>query len=736
MAADTPEITQPVRIDEDRLIQNVYANIEGQPDDGSQDEFSQYLVDRMYGVEGEVAQKYKPGDEQPHAKWTREGWFLGLSPRNALIATGAALLVANVAVNAKSIVGKIGETADDVANMIGPKMRSVPGKTQRQKTITEVRNFDIDTSGREQPSGVAEHDSLSARQFARKLKAISKDGRITKIVIDGNASDEWTANGIKSVGRHDEQNRQLSLERAKNFSQSVTHETQKEGVKLPTIQTTSHEHVLGHEQLGEFLADVQESQYDSVLAAITAYNHRDPAMSPSLRSEIRNLIGSQRVSTAAVTIKETIDLPGKTVVTPSHEEEVPRKDKKHPLTLIPILIPPIPRFRRREQDPFLRPPTITEEPIDKVWLELYEQALKPNGEVVDNAWSLTRKYQALYREERITQALRYDYKAADGKRRGINVLFIDRPELDEATIEAITNLMFDITLLQAGNVAEGLDTIAVLPAEHTGAQRPDRIGLGIDEQYHENILGVAIPLIGLVELQLPKKPSASDIQRFNGLRWVLAHEVAGHFTDVNKQGRFIDKAKSNRPGRTFTSRNPWTTAGNDGYASTARRGSLQVRQFAISNPDGQPTEYVVNPGDPALAKAESIRLRGEAPTNYGDSEPGELHAETAAAVMTSITIPAEEAGIHPRALRGRDYRVDAGLQHRFVSHVGARQNTEILEWDPETEAEHAKRFKVSVLDGEIGLHANADLHADSEGAKNQPYQADEKRLKILARARR
>ncbi len=735
MAANPAEITQPVRVDPDTLIHNVYADVERQPDDISQAGFSQYLVDRMYGVEDEVARGYKPGDEVPRDGLVFDRWR---GKKIALALSIAATLAVNAVVNGKNIVGKVRETADDLINMVDPQTRTIPSKPGKNRVVVERQYPGLNIRGHEQPSGVVQGGDTSARGMALALsREVLKGGKITRVQIEGMTSDEWIANGIKSIGRPDKDNRQLALERAQRFGQSLVHESKRVGVDLPQVEAHATEHVLRGEDLSQLLVSVQKSKYNSVLEAVAAYNRDDPSMSTRLKNIIQREIGIWRAGKADVTLEVEYPVQHPIDAVPSHKEKVKRKDTKHPIIPLIIPIPPLPWWRREHTDPFERPPHITEEPLDKVWIELYEEALKPNNELVENAWSLSRKYQALYREERITQGLRYDYLDDKDNQQSINVLFVDRPELNHDVIGAVTELLFDISMMQRGKVAEKLDTIVVLPAESTGAQRPDKIGLGIDEQMHQNILGVAIPSIGLVELQLPQKPTHKQLEAFNGFRWTLAHEVAGHFTDVNERSRLLDPAESNRPGRSFTTGNPWLDIGDDGYATTGRRRSVAVEQFAIPHPRGENREFIVNVGSSLLRRAASARLRGQAPTMYGDTKAAELYAETAAAVVTGIPIPAEQAGVHPSHLGDKPgYYVDAGLQHRFVSHVGARRNTEGLEWDDRRAEKRRETFRLTVLRGAVELNGDADQHSTSEYAKNNPYQDEQKRLKILARVRR
>ncbi len=736
--AGTPEITEPVRVDQESLTHNVYPGPSGAADNDSQKEFSQYVVDRMYGADDKVAQDYRPGAEVPgQTHWRREGWVLGVTPGKALIATAVGLVVLNVAVNAGSMAGKIKEMFGDLKHQISPEKRTVLGEMTVTQSRTHTLRYPLDLTGREHRSGTAQEDRLSARKLVLSLKALKSGSKVEEITIVGNTSDEWAANGPKSVGRNDTENNTLGLRRAVIFGKSVDRESQKLKVSLPDARTSSEEHILDNSELSEVLLSVQKSKYGSVLEAISAYNAGDKSMSPTLATIIKETIAQNRVSTAIVKVRENSIVPAKVIVESPHEESVDRPDDKHPIKKIPFLIPFFPRMRREHKDPFRKPPIIRDEPIDKVWVELYEEALKTGGKLVDDAWSLSRKYQYLYRENRITQVLQFDYVDDSGKKQKTNVLFTDRDELGEDVIDAISGLLLDISMMQNGKVAEKLDTIVVVPTEQTGPQRPDKIGLGIDDQMHQNVLGVAIPVLGLVELHMPDTPTKGDIERFNGTRWVIAHEVGGHFTDVNKQSRIIDKTKSNRPGRIFTARNPWVNVGADSYNSTSRRGVVKIQQFTIPNPDGSTTEFIVNAGDQELVDAPKARLRGEAPTNYGDTSAAEIHAETAAGVITGIPIPASESGNVPEILGDKaGYKVDAGLQHRFISRIGALRGKEDLEWDPNRFEKRQKTVKVSVLRGAVELNDDKDQNRISENAKNSPYQDDEKRLKILARVRR
>ena len=727
-----PQITDPEIVSNNRLVTNTYLGPDGTVDRDSNDQFSEYLVERMYGKEDEVTQTYVPGEEVVVERSFKD-WLI--SPRKAIIGTIAGFALINVALNAKNLATASRNAVRDVAHEIDPKTKKLPPTTRQLPPKTETLRFGFDQSGNEQQVGQAERDAKTVNNIARKLKATLKNGKIVSITVKGEASDEWVSKGEKSIGRPDSENASLAEQRAIVIAPELEGALSKKGLKIPEIKTKSSEKVIDDENLADLLLQIQKSKYGSILEVINEVKNNPSDVPEDLRNSIKLNFNQWRNAIVEIRIKEerntsgVIPVPGRTVEVP------PQKDPMGPWAILPFFVPPIWRRRTEPYDVFERPPYIIEEPLDKVWVELYDDAYKSNGELVEDAWALSRKYQYLYREERITQAIRYDYEDDQGQARSIDVLFVDRPELDQDTIEAINGLMFDISLMQQGTVAESLDTIVILPSEHTGPQRPDKIGLGIDDQYHENVQGVAIPVLGLVEIQLPKSPKREDIERFNGLRWVFAHEVAGHFTDVDKTvARKLVRADSNRPGKTYESYAPWDDAGADSFASAAR--GIQVAQFVIPHPEGINTEYVVNPGSQELKQAVEARLRGEAPTQYAGTNVEEIHAEVAAHVTTGILIPPKEARILPDHLGNKKgYKVDAGMEHRFALRIGSNTNANGLQWPKERVEERQKTFFPTLMVGRVEINSDKDQNIASETAKNTPYQPEEQRIKILARVR-
>lgn len=724
-------ITQPLSVNPERIIERVYEH-NGEPDVQSRDDFEQYLVDRMYGEDSEVAEKFKPDTNGTITERVRDGWIL--RPRTALIATLASSLALSLAGVKMPVVSNLVDklAADPVGDVIDgfdPKYKTHHQEASKPRSFTEYLRIRL--PGREQQSGQAEADTATAQELVARVEEIqdSPQQTVTNIRLVGTASDEWLQKGDRSLGVRDAENAELSERRGAVVKGEILEAADEAKVDMPEIKIVKQEKVLGPHGLGQLLSLTNRQGYSTIGEAIRAYNSGE-RIDSQLKTTIRQYLGVNRTVLAGINyesagfIDEYENTPKATKIDEDH---------KIPFMLLPI--PPIPRFRRLQRNLFDTPPSVKEDPPEKAWIELYPEAMKRGGNLVDNAWSLTRKYQALLREERIKGLASYEYKDEDDKPQAFQVAFVDH-EPTEPTLDAMSELLQVISKMDRGKVPERLNMIAIYPTSQTGRQHPKKIGLGIDEQYATSVQGVAIPALSLVEMHMPTKPTLEEIEQFNGMKWVMAHEIAGHFTDVKPKPVKLIKAPSYTSTRKdYNTSDPWkqSTTGDFGIVGEWSTVPVESRQFSIpsrreADSDVKTDEFIVGPNNPKLKEAGFIRLSGIAPTAYGGKNVRETQAETAAQATTEILVPFEEAGVSARGKKAKGYAVDAGLLFSFARRVGSQMNFDHLRWTPSQIARirdsWTRKFGV--------VQSDKTQRKTSEKAKNTPYQPAEKRLRVLA----
>lgn len=724
-------ITQPLSVDPERIIERVYEH-NGEADVQSQDDFEQYLVDRMYGEDSEVAEKFKPGTDGTVTERIRDGWVL--RPRTALIATLASSLALSLAGVKMPVVGNLVDklAADPIGDAIDgfdPKYKIQHHQTSKPQSFIEYLRMRV--SGKEQQSGQAEHDTATAQQLVARVEEIGDTPQktVTGIRLVGTASDEWLQKGDSSLGVKDAENTKLSGRRGAVVKSAILEAADDTNVDMPEIEIAGQEKVLGPKGLGQLLSLTNRNGYSTIGEAVKAYNSGEK-IDPQLKTTIRHYLGGNRTVLAGIEY-ESVTSVGEYQDAP----EATRIDEDHKIPFMLLPIPPIPRFRRLQRNLFDTPPSVKEDPPEKAWIELYPEAMKRGSKLVDNAWSLTRKYQALLREERLKGLASYEYKDEDNKLQAFQVAFVDHKPT-EVTFQAISELLGVISKMNRGKIPERLNMIAVYPSSQTGRQHPKKIGLGIDEQYDSSVQGVAIPALSLVEMHMPTEPTIEEIEQFNGMKWVMAHEIAGHFTDVKSQPVKLIKAASHTSTRKdYHTSNPWldSTIGEFGVVGKWAAVPTESRQFSIpsqreAESDVKTDEFIVGPDDPKLKEAEFVRLSGIAPTAYGGENVQETQAETAAQATTEILVPFKESGVSGRGKTAKGYAVDAGLLSSFAKRVGSQLNFDHLKWTPAQIA----RIRESWTKRFGNIHSDKAQRKISEKAKNTPYQPAEKRLRVLA----
>jgi hypothetical protein len=760
--------TQPIGRDAARITETTYAFPDGGADTLSPTEYDDYAVERMYGKDDPVAKQYKRVGRETVRQWRREGW--AISPRMALIGTVLLTAAANLSLldgvridgtpigriipdAAGELIGEAGHLADgagdfldtgDQSDTSGVLVNNLPSGTMGSG-LAGRRIFRLRLPGEEQRSGIAQPDAITVEEMVAEIEADKEAGRqADSVVVQGEASDEWLLKGESSLGVPDAENRRLAAGRAGVVANAARRLLRRDGIKGVAIKTEATEAVLGEAGLGDLLLSVNEYGYGSITSAVEAYNN-GAKMPRGLKRLIKRELGQNRTDIATVEFSSRPVLPKLHPKHPKKEAKLTNHSDKHkspfklPFEFIPLV--PVPWFRRRVKHLFNAVPQVAAKVPAKIWIELFKEAMpKRNNELVDDAWALTRKYQLLLRDGRIQQVTRFDYKDAQGEDQSFRVGFVDHIPAPE-TLAAVEDIMKKVSFMRDGRVAERLNAVMIFPSGNTGPQHPKKIGLGIDEQYARTTLGVAIPTIGLVELHMPVNPKREQLRGYNSMSWTLAHEVAGHFTDVLDEPPKLRRTSRGEPHRkNFEASGSWAGVGDDGYARVGQRDTVSVsgRQFAVpasqrTRLSSGPDEFLVTADDPRLRDASFIqllRLQRMGPTVYADESAMETYAETAANATTGSPIPYSQAGVEIPNAAVRGYHADAGLLFDFATRIGSLRNADKLTWAQEAVA----RIEASWQRHDIDINQDPELNRASEFAKNNPHQPPKDRLRILAGA--
>ncbi|MCA9331253.1 hypothetical protein KC957_04320, partial [Candidatus Saccharibacteria bacterium] len=494
------------------------------------------------------------------------------------------------------------------------------------------------------------------------------------------------------------------------------------GIDLSSATFDAHEAVLDEESVlaveNAIMAngfDSYENVDDAVDAALEIYNS-DPE---SLPEELRQVLHERlpRGFQAELSYRVVKHVPGEDKITYTHKKEKHHdgkpKNENHDydLALIPLICFPLPKFRREMRrrlhtDDIILPPHMP----NPEYLRLYPAARTEEDTLVDHAWAYARKYQHLMREtDRVQGMYRLDYIDGEGEPQRLRAMFVDHEPTPDS-LERVVGLLQTISQMQDGRVGRELDMIAIYPSENAGPEHgnPKLVGLGQDIQFEGHVLGVAYPALRLAEMHMPPETTHDDMGTHMSPDWTLAHEVGGHFTDVNEEDNELEftgvTLANGAPVFTTNDRFEDFMAANYRQAraeeQSGRPSRWQVRRRVenmrgeivdmthdVVNPARQPSRFrFVNAvrraihavrnehggsmiaGDPRLAESIFVRKETGHPTRYGATAAAEHQAEAAASELVG-QIPFDQA--HDGA--GIIIRADEG----FVSgyHVASRDRS-------------------------------------------------------------
>jgi hypothetical protein len=447
-------------------------------------------------------------------------------------------------------------------------------------TRTQAEDVAVYTQGRTQridqtiasgsSVGQTSVDKTVIKHFATAVQAAELDGyAIRSIRVVGTSSDE-DARYPHSIGDFNAPEAALASARA---SEAVG-ELQSAGLHVPAdkLQESSHEEVIGDKTLiAELEAEAKKQGYPDLISAIESADAGDK-LAPGLAKSIQQYFtGSKNRGvelTAELSSPGKISINHKTVETQVPDGSTP---PHVPAPHFPWFIP-VWRVRKRKLEQESRPqldwvgiphtvyvPQIIREKEDKAFVRIYDDGVNDDGTPKAGALWHTDKFEYLLREQdRLQDMIRVDLDDKDGKPQTMRALFVDAKPSDAAS-EAFQAELAWASRFRDGKLAERVETIVIYPSESAGTehQDPSKVGLGLERQLSESILGVYNPVLKLLELVMPRDWSQEDLHEllgsFCGPTGVLKHEI-GHVVDRQDETYAIREAKVKGTDRTYVIR--------------------------------------------------------------------------------------------------------------------------------------------------------------------------------------
>jgi hypothetical protein len=731
MATANNEIIQPVLREPDALVENIYPlpGTEALADLESQTTMGEYLIDRFTPDEGpqtrwgltpightlpgiirvpagtkEVSRSRKVGPVE---------WLV--TPRQAAAVVLGSMALFNFVGNHGTIESGTHYVAHKVYRVFDAVGTHPVIKHKRVVTEGKVSKINV-TAASPNEVGSTSVSPNSVKLFATDLKeATHKGAKILSVKIEGNASDEWRTE--HSIGTKNADNVKLGEARARAAKEALladdTH------IPHSKVNVTSAEHILSPVEKQTVLREGKADGYPTIEAAVTAVDEGQ-RVPKTLGQTIKHLFTSKK--DRGVELSARVAYPGVQTVSMKpvtthvanidHDPNVPKPSWYWFLPMIPLgarrrerynVTKQLKRWEMTPSAPILRP-TLIREQQDQAWLRLRPEAVKEDKTLDDHAWAFTRKYEYLLRENRIADVLSAEYDGADGEKKSIRIMFVDKSPAeadllgqDGATIKAFSALLKQLAAMEDGKLGGRIRGIFVYPSENagTGHGDPKRVGMGIDKQSSENILGTYTYPLNLVELHMPSTWDESELlglfESHNGPMWVAAHEAAGHGTDISNQTLRLKEVRARGIPQAHVIK-------GDARARKMRPLEKVLQSLdsirRVTNPVEFDINYIardlegedvtlqarVREGDPRLEHALQSTIVGYNPTVYAGTNVGEQYAEHAASVTTGITIPYDEASIAVRGLQADNgerasfaegYRPDARGQRQFTDSVGA-----------------------------------------------------------------
>lgn len=711
---------QPLYTQGQAFVENVFANplSSSLPDIESQAVMATYLIDRtrQTGPTEQLHVVMTPsGVTLP--KLTREvvgsrqvsGWQKTKEWRVAPKAAIATWVGSWALFNLVPLAADVADEASQAVYQVKRDLDLLP-KGATETRVTQVPTWSTPSVIRQyveadNTPGSAAVNPRVVRLFANRVQAAAEQNANTRVKVTARSSDDYGAD--TSLGVREPLSQDMADERAQAWSRAL-----RTALPAAAIRTEMRQDVLTPAELRQLNRLATQAGFTGQNAMIGAIKAAEAGQgSRALRSFVTanfkrgvELVATVQNPDVARTkeVKERVFVPA---------ENDPPADPDREYN--PLFIP-LPWWKKRrwtalgERDvkrwtfvPGARvlKPEVFRQTLDQAWLRIRPEAVKQDRTLVDDAWAFTRKYEHLVRDDRIAEVLRADYTDGAGNSSSLRVIFVDK-QPDEATVTAYSALLQSLAALRTPDGRTVADTVTgmfVFPSEASGKQRnPKNIGVGIDSQYDLHTQGVMYYPLKLVELHMPTQLSDESLQEYlesyRGAIFTLAHEAAGHGTDVSAEPLTVRRVYSP------TIRNAHIVDGDPrGRRMAPLHGVLRPliepsapadkrapRQFDIAFPvvDRNGKLFQMQPRvtehDSRLTHAHKATIVGREPTQYASESVTEHYAETAAATATGISIDFGEADIQVPAIVAdgvaadfaTGYHPDVRAQQLYAEAVG------------------------------------------------------------------
>lgn len=754
-------LIQPIGTEREDYVENNFAlnpedpNPLQQPDYPTLGRFREFLIDR-FRPEAQAKPGYKllvdDGEEVVRTTEFKKWWYFGLEKRQFWTAVLGVNLLLNTVINADEIknagsdgIEMIQNVKDNAEDWLGIGEIKDECATTTTEGTTErtvyAQDYVFDDTSLDQPVGEALPNQEAIRSMVNDIKGNIENGdKLIKILVRTDTSDDWRSALNAGLGRPNAGNGILAIERHIEYSNTLLPELDNAGIdrSLAITDPNSGEQVLNTTNLLRLQNAIDESTL-TVDQAFDLYNNPvgQLYMDDSLLDTMLELL--PRGTFATVQYERKVYIPGtetEECVAETYPDGAPENSNHdYDPELIPLLLLPLPLFEdrilRRVRQKWVDVPPELPNPE---FLKLYPQAKDEYDNLVQEAWAYSLKYQYLMREDDRIQAMyKLDYLDDEGQQRYLNAIFVDHEPTQEELAMAASVLQ-KTTMIQGGRIGCELDMIAFYPADNAGTEHgnPKKVGLGQDIQFESSTVGLAYPALRLVEMHLPTNlTKQEDLEGFDKASWTLAHEVAGHFSDLNEdpnhliimdkdsvtgtviyktKNRFEDVATKEwrraqreeaeigtvtRYGRVRRAYNILTGKEDLPPAETSQSRWRVIRRVENARGDMIDLDDTLRTSDPRVPEGIAVDRETGFPTEYSSTHPGELWAEALAQYVTNAEIPYSEApdGALVVTIPGfnQGYGISSRIRQLIADRIGSDANSRTMRFIDENGKEIKSR---------------------------------------------
>jgi hypothetical protein len=669
---------EPVAHDPNRIVENVHA-LPGQPqapDLESRQNMEGFLGQRIAGEQPGLRRRgnrWRIYDQVERTRF-RVNWRATLIGAAALnIAVN--LLNGNIQQNAENFVDDMAEEVSGAKDVIqdgltirGGNLCLPEGSDREVRTrIRETESFYFSAN----PAGESKPQASIIDRIFDKLEEAKKDSSVTGLHLElgGNTSDEWLGLGAAEdygYGHNEAENEELGILRVEDQERMLRERAEIRGFDLNgiDIQISHAQHTLDGETLKNLQDLVQSYGFRSIAEAQELHNQFPDSLPGELTEAFDYHFSRNRDNMVGLFVTRE---SSSTVVTdgPSQPEDCTPidgkpEDENHDYDWLPLPF----LWLKRRQVKKLKGTWVDLVDVEDPQRLLIHRDGVHNRELDRSAWAYVRKFMYLFREDdRISKIFEHGYQDADGQKQSLRAIFVDH-EPTEESVAMVSKIFEFASQIQGGRLGRECDAVVIYPRTNAGLHGDaKRVGLGMDVQYQDSVLGVAIPSLKIVEMHMPELPEQNEVgQDYNSAAWVIAHELAGHFSDVNDRPNRLRQVGHNASGKpVYQLPNRFQYAGLSQYRraeveqTSERPVRWRVRRGRSTLPTPVQADSVTHEfagsTDPRLREAHRVKKLTGNPSIYGSgvahederTAAAEAYAEAAANMVTGIAIPFAEA---------------------------------------------------------------------------------------------